>query len=38
MLGKGHIGSRSSGHLPINRGFDHHLGFIGGAIWHVKIY
>ena len=31
MVGKGHIGSRSTGHLPINRGFDHHLGFLGGG-------
>jgi arylsulfatase I/J len=31
MLGKGHIGSRSVAHLPINRGFDHHLGFLGGG-------
>lgn len=31
MVGKGHIGSRSVGHLPINRGFDHHLGFLGGG-------
>jgi arylsulfatase I/J len=31
MVGKGHIGGRSVGHLPINRGFDHHLGFLGGG-------
>ena len=31
MLGKGHIGSRSAANLPINRGFDHHLGFLGGG-------
>jgi hypothetical protein len=24
-----HIGSRSEANLPINRGFDHHLGFLG---------
>jgi hypothetical protein len=31
MVGKGHIGSRSVGHLPINRGFTSHLGFLGGG-------
>ncbi len=31
MIGKGHIGSRSAANLPINRGFDHHLGFLGGG-------
>ena len=31
MVGKGHIGSRSLANLPINRGFDHHLGFLGGG-------
>jgi arylsulfatase A-like enzyme len=31
MLGKGHIGARSEANLPINRGFDHHLGFLGGG-------
>ena len=27
-----HIGSRSEANLPINRGFDHHLGFLGCVI------
>lgn len=31
MIGKGHIGARSTANLPINRGFDHHLGFLGGG-------
>jgi arylsulfatase A-like enzyme len=31
MIGKGHIGARSRANLPINRGFDHHLGFLGGG-------
>jgi arylsulfatase A-like enzyme len=30
MIGKSHLGSRSVDHLPINRGFDQHFGFLGG--------
>ena len=29
--GKGHTGYKSMHHLPINRGFDHHAGFLTGA-------
>ena len=31
MIGKSHLGSRSVAHLPINRGFDQHFGFLGGG-------
>ena len=31
MIGKGHIGAYSHANLPINRGFDHHFGFLGGG-------
>lgn len=30
-VGKGHTGYMSVAHLPINRGFDSHLGFLSGA-------
>ena len=30
MFGKWHLGARSKANLPINRGFDHHLGFLTG--------
>lgn len=31
MIGKSHLGSRSVAHLPVNRGFDQHFGFLGGG-------
>ena len=31
MIGKFHLGARSTAHLPINRGFDQHFGFLGGG-------
>ena len=31
MIGKSHLGARSVAHLPINRGFDEHFGFLGGG-------
>lgn len=31
MIGKSHLGARSIAHLPVNRGFDHHFGFLGGG-------
>ena len=31
MIGKSHLGARSTAHLPINRGFDQHFGFLGGG-------
>eukprot|EP01064_Diplonema_japonicum_P008072 TRINITY_DN15601_c0_g1_i1.p1 TRINITY_DN15601_c0_g1~~TRINITY_DN15601_c0_g1_i1.p1 ORF type:complete len:512 (+),score=90.07 TRINITY_DN15601_c0_g1_i1:51-1538(+) len=31
MVGKWHCGARSDANLPINRGFDHHLGFLTGG-------
>jgi arylsulfatase A-like enzyme len=31
FIGKGHIGAYSYANLPIQRGFDSHLGFLGGA-------
>ena len=31
MIGKSHLGARSVAHLPINRGFDRHFGFLGGG-------
>ena len=30
-VGKWHAGARSAGNLPANRGFDEHLGFLGGG-------
>jgi len=30
-VGKWHCGARSPSNLPINRGFDHHLGFLKGG-------
>ena len=35
MIGKGHIGAYSTANLPINRGFDRHLGFLGGGEDHM---
>ena len=31
MTGKWHVGARSTANLPINRGFDSHLGFLKGG-------
>ena len=31
MIGKSHLGARSIAHLPVNRGFDQHFGFLGGG-------
>ena len=31
MVGKSHLGARSPANLPINRGFDSHLGFLKGG-------
>ena len=28
---KGHLGYHTSDHLPVNRGFDRHLGYLGGG-------
>jgi arylsulfatase I/J len=31
FIGKGHLGYQTTDHLPINRGFDTHVGYLGGA-------
>lgn len=31
MVGKGHLGYQTTDHLPINRGFDSHVGFLLGS-------
>lgn len=31
FIGKGHLGYQTTDHLPINRGFAGHLGFLGGG-------
>jgi len=31
FLGKGHLGYQTTDHLPINRGFKSHVGFLAGA-------
>eukprot|EP00936_MAST-01D_sp_MAST-1D-sp1_P000982 g982.t1 len=31
FVGKGHLGYETMDHLPINRGFDDHVGFLGGS-------
>ena len=31
MVGKGHLGYMTTDHLPANRGFDTHVGYLGGA-------
>ena len=31
MIGKGHLSYQTTDHLPINRGFDSHLGYLGGG-------
>ena len=36
MVGKWHCGARSPANLPINRGFDTHLGFLKGGEDHWK--
>ena len=36
MVGKWHCGARSSANLPINRGFDHHFGFLKGGEDHFE--
>eukprot|EP00937_MAST-01D_sp_MAST-1D-sp2_P002953 g2953.t1 len=30
-VGKGHLGYQTMDHLPVNRGFDDHVGFLGGS-------
>ena len=32
MVGKGHLGYMTTDHLPANRGFDTHVGYLGGAV------
>ena len=36
MIGKSHLGARSPANLPINRGFDHHFGFLKGGEDHYS--
>ena len=31
FVGKGHLGYPTTDHLPINRGYDSHVGYLGGA-------
>ena len=31
FIGKGHLGYQTTDHLPINRGWDSHVGYLGGA-------
>ena len=31
FVGKGHLGYTTSDHLPINRGYESHVGYLGGA-------
>eukprot|EP00039_Didymoeca_costata_P013891 m.217870 g.217870 ORF g.217870 m.217870 type:complete len:625 (-) comp15892_c1_seq26:1294-3168(-) len=31
FVGKGHLGYETTNHLPINRGFKSHVGYLGGA-------
>ena len=31
FIGKGHLGYTTTDHLPINRGYDSHVGYLGGA-------
>jgi len=31
FIGKGHLGYQTEDHLPINRGFDSHVGYLGGG-------
>lgn len=31
FVGKGHLGYETTDHLPINRGFQSHVGYLGGA-------
>jgi len=36
FVGKSHLGARSPGNLPINRGFDYHFGFLKGGEDHYN--
>ena len=36
MVGKWHVGARSTSNLPINRGFDSHFGFLKGGEDHLN--
>ncbi len=36
MFGKWHVGARSTMNLPINRGFDRHMGFLKGGEDHIN--
>jgi arylsulfatase A-like enzyme len=36
QIGKWHCGARSVLHLPVNRGFDSHFGFLGGGEDHYQ--
>jgi arylsulfatase A-like enzyme len=31
FVGKGHLGYQTTDHLPINRGFDSHVGYLNAA-------
>mmetsp|Transcript_30802 Transcript_30802/g.50940 ORF Transcript_30802/g.50940 Transcript_30802/m.50940 type:complete len:533 (+) Transcript_30802:57-1655(+) len=31
FVGKGHLGYQTTDHLPFNRGFESHIGYLGGA-------
>ena len=31
FIGKGHLGYWTTDNLPINRGFDRHIGYLGGG-------
>ena len=35
LIGKWHVGARSTANLPINRGFDSHFGFLKGGEDHL---
>eukprot|EP01052_Picozoa_sp_SAG31_P039525 SAG31_NODE_5498_length_2499_cov_15.125833_3_plen_65_part_01 len=30
FVGKGHLGYETTDHLPVNRGFKSHVGYLGG--------
>lgn len=38
FVGKGHLGYQTMDHLPINRGFDSHVGYLMGAEEYVNGY